>query len=86
MERRDIITVDPMASADAVALLIKKVAEHNDQSTAIDLVTALEYMPLAIVQAAAYIVERASRYALGQYLEDYRKNDRKKASLLNCAD
>lgn len=40
-------------------------------------------MPLPIMQAAVYITQRAPRYSVQQYLEDFRKSDRKKASLLN---
>ncbi|KAL2053415.1 hypothetical protein ABVK25_006409 [Lepraria finkii] len=40
-------------------------------------------MPLAIVQAAAYISQRALRCSVQRYLEDFRKSDRKKTSLLN---
>ncbi|PGH12590.1 hypothetical protein AJ80_06648 [Polytolypa hystricis UAMH7299] len=46
------------------------------------LVSALEFMPLAIVQAAAYIRERAPLYSVQRYLEEFQKNDRKKARLL----
>jgi hypothetical protein len=42
-----------------------------------------EFMPLAIVQAAAYISQRAPRSSVQQYLEEFRKSDRKKRSLLN---
>jgi hypothetical protein len=40
-------------------------------------------MPLAIVQATSYISRRAPRSSVRQYLEQFRKNDRKKASLLD---
>jgi tetratricopeptide (TPR) repeat protein len=40
-------------------------------------------MPLALVQAAAYIRERAPRCSVQQYLEEYRQSDRSKTSLLN---
>ena len=35
------------------------------------------------MQAAAYIRERASRYSVRQYLEEYRQSDSRKTSLLN---
>jgi hypothetical protein len=40
-------------------------------------------MPLAIVQAAAYIKQRAPRCSPQQYLEEFRKSDKRKTSLLN---
>src|SRR5215475_6390772 len=40
-------------------------------------------MPLAIVQAAAYISQRAPRSSVQQYLKQFRKSDRKKTNLLN---
>ncbi len=48
-----------------------------------ELAAVLEFMPLAIVQAAAYISQKAPRYSIQRYLEDYRKSDSKKTSLLN---
>jgi hypothetical protein len=47
---------------------------------------ALEYMPLAIVQATAYISQRAPRYSVGRYLDDYRRSERKRISLLEYDD
>jgi len=40
-------------------------------------------MPLAIVQAAAYIFQRVPRYSVREYLQDFRKSDRKRTTLLN---
>ncbi|KAI4205835.1 MAG: hypothetical protein LQ350_000020 [Teloschistes chrysophthalmus] len=40
-------------------------------------------MPLAIVQSAAYVRQRAPRCSVRQYLKDFRKSDRKKTSLLD---
>ncbi|RYN36695.1 hypothetical protein AA0112_g4795 [Alternaria arborescens] len=40
-------------------------------------------MPLALVQAAAYIRERAPRCSVQQYLEAYRQSDSRATSLLN---
>ena len=83
VELRDIITVVPMRETDALALLEKKLGEHYDNSSTPELAAALEFMPLAIVQSAAYIYRRAPRCSVRQYLEEFQKSDRKKASLLN---
>jgi hypothetical protein len=83
VEQRDIITVKPMREVDAVGLLEKKLGRCNERNDTVELVTALEFMPLAIVQAAAYICQRAPRYSVQDYLRDFQKSDRKKISLLN---
>jgi hypothetical protein len=83
VEKGDIIEVEPMDGAHAVALFEKKLGEPNDSKDTAELVAALEYMPLAIVQAAAYISQRAPRFSVTQYLQDFRKSDRKRTSLLD---
>ncbi|KAJ5719220.1 hypothetical protein N7493_007675 [Penicillium malachiteum] len=42
----------------------------------------LEFMPLAIVQAASYIRKRAPLTSVPQYLRDFRRNDREATNLL----
>ncbi|MCJ1278041.1 hypothetical protein MMC21_005855 [Puttea exsequens] len=62
-ERNDLIPVDPMDPSNAVKLLEKKLestGQRNDKDY-IELAAALEFMPLAIVQAAAYISQGESR-------------------------
>ncbi|KAF2464492.1 TPR-like protein [Lindgomyces ingoldianus] len=83
VERRDIIAVQPMSKADAVALLEKKLEGIEESDGVSELATALEFMPLAMVQATSYIAHRAPRCSVRQYLEEFRKSDRKKASLLD---
>ena len=84
-ERDDLITIDPMDVFNAVELLDKKLestGQWNDKDH-IELTDALEFMLLAIVQAASYISQLSPRYSVRQYIEDLRKSDHKKASLLN---
>ena len=83
VEQSDIIAVEPMDEAHALELFEKKMGKQDDSKDVVDLATALEFMPLAIVQAAAYISQRAPRCSVQQYLEEFRKSDRKKTSLLN---
>ncbi|KAF2184939.1 hypothetical protein K469DRAFT_779558, partial [Zopfia rhizophila CBS 207.26] len=83
VEEGNIITVEPMDKGQAMALCEKKLGIQSNKSDIAELVAALEFMPLAIVQAAAYIKERAPRCSVLQYLEEFRKNDKKKMSLLN---
>ncbi|KAF2804598.1 putative kinesin [Mytilinidion resinicola] len=83
VEQRDIVTVEPMNETEAIALLQRKLPEQDDSKSVTELAEALEFMPLAIVQAAAYISRRAPRSSVWQYLETFRKSDREKMSLLD---
>ena len=84
VEASDIILVKPMDHAAAQALLYKKLGDiHYRDEDITELATALDYMPLALVQAAAYIRERAPRCSVRQYLRDYRQSDSRRTSLLN---
>ncbi|KAI8930738.1 hypothetical protein NX059_012346 [Plenodomus lindquistii] len=83
VEQRDIISVEPMDEAQALALFDKKLEARGDSSDVDELAAVLEYMPLAIVQATAYILQRGPRCSVAKYLDEYRKSERKRASLLN---
>ena len=82
VESREIIDICPMAPASANILLEKKLGLLHDEQNSIALAKALDFMPLALVQAAAYISQRAPRYSVRQYLIDFEKDDRKKYHLL----
>jgi tetratricopeptide (TPR) repeat protein len=81
VEQRDIVSVEPMD--EALALFKKKLGTEGDNSDIVELAAALEYMPLAVVQAAAYIWRSAPRCSVAQYLEQFRHSDSEKTSLLN---
>ncbi|PMD27600.1 hypothetical protein NA56DRAFT_667207 [Hyaloscypha hepaticicola] len=83
VEQRDIIAVEPMGKADALALFKNKLGRHEDSDNTAELAATLEFMPLAIVQAAAYISQREPRCSVRQYLQDFQKSDREKISLLD---
>jgi tetratricopeptide (TPR) repeat protein len=86
VEDSDIIPIEAMHDATAQALLYNKLGDKVDRSDGIaDLAAALEHMPLALVQAAAYIRERAPRCSVRQYLAEYRESDNRTTSLLNQA-
>lgn len=79
---KNIIEIGPMAHKDALTLLEKKLGqEHYNASGAEDLVHVLDYIPLAISQAAAYIQARA-RASIEQYLADFQSSEQKKVELL----
>ncbi|KAF2022630.1 hypothetical protein EK21DRAFT_15134, partial [Setomelanomma holmii] len=84
VEESDIILIQPMRDAAAHTLLRKKLGDIEDKDGSIaELATTLDHMPLALVQAAAYIRERAPRCSVRQYVEEYRQSDSRKTSLLN---
>ncbi|KAH7303118.1 P-loop containing nucleoside triphosphate hydrolase protein, partial [Stachybotrys elegans] len=79
--RNFMIEVGPMTQADAITLLEKKLG-FADVNTATDLVQALDCVPLAISQAAAYIKAREPRSSVGKYLAEFRESERKRTRLL----
>ncbi|KAJ4367082.1 hypothetical protein N0V83_007612 [Neocucurbitaria cava] len=86
VEDNDMIPIEAMHHEAAHALLRKKLGDEADLANDGDiakLAKALEYMPLALVQAGAYIRSRAPRCSVSQYLEEYDRSDRTKTSLLN---
>ncbi|KAJ4290127.1 hypothetical protein N0V88_006634 [Collariella sp. IMI 366227] len=80
--RQNMIDVGPMAQADALALLEKKLGSLPNTDVAADLVRALDLVPLAISQAAAYIQARAPRSSPEKYLAEFRESERKRSKLL----
>ncbi|KAJ5152972.1 kinesin [Penicillium canariense] len=88
VDNRDILLVEPMTEPQAVALIRKKLQPNHEDAEksredVINLAEALEYMPLAIVQATAYINRRAPRCSVPQYLEKFQKSDRQKLKFLD---
>jgi tetratricopeptide (TPR) repeat protein len=79
---QNIIEVGPMAQSDAFTLLEKKLGSLPDTDVAADLVQALDFVPLAISQAAAYIQARAPRSSPEKYLAEFRESERKRSKLL----
>jgi hypothetical protein len=80
--RQNMIEVGPMAQRDALTLLEKKLGSLPDTDVAADLVQALDFVPLAVSQAAAYIQARAPRSSPEKYLAEFRENERKRTRLL----
>jgi tetratricopeptide (TPR) repeat protein len=86
VEDSEVILVEPMHDTAAHALLYKKLGDEiNKTDDIVELAKTLDYMPLALVQAAAYIRERAPLCSVKQYLSEYRQSDSGKTSLLNQA-
>ncbi|KAK3943421.1 hypothetical protein QBC46DRAFT_456950 [Diplogelasinospora grovesii] len=74
--------VPAMVEEQALQLLRCKLGKANDALVATDLVHALDFIPLAITQAAAFIVRRAPRMSPSTYLAKLRRDRKKKPGLL----
>ncbi|KAF2484018.1 hypothetical protein BDY17DRAFT_322901 [Neohortaea acidophila] len=70
VERSDMIAVKPMDEGTAMRLLAKRLGKQHAQDAGVELVKTLEYMPLAITQAAAYINQRGRRWSVERYLKE----------------
>ncbi|EED22757.1 TPR domain protein [Talaromyces stipitatus ATCC 10500] len=87
VNQHDIISVEPMDGTQAQALFETKLGkqdeqQHDSQDVA-ELAAALNFIPLAIVQAAAYISDPDRGCSVRQYVNEFQKNDRKKIRLLD---
>lgn len=88
MTDNEITRIEPLDESDAVLLFRSYLAtgymsDFNDclKLNCLKLVKALEYMPLAITQAAAYI--RNNEVSLDEYLEILHKSDEELSSLMD---
>jgi tetratricopeptide (TPR) repeat protein len=80
---KDIVAVKAMDEEQALTLLRRKLTSSFDEKDGAELVRALDYMPLAVAQAAGYINRLAPRSSVSKYLDQLRKSDKSKANLLN---
>lgn len=78
----NVLAVPSMDEKQALQLFHHKLGEEHDASTTTDVVHALGCLPLAISQAAAYIVRQGPLMSLPTYLTNFRRDERKKARLL----
>ncbi|KAF2195356.1 hypothetical protein K469DRAFT_543332, partial [Zopfia rhizophila CBS 207.26] len=60
----------------------KLLATSNEEGAAMKLLRTLDYMPLAITQATAYINRRA-RMTIAGYVDEFHANNKRRESLLN---
>ncbi|KAF1812000.1 hypothetical protein P152DRAFT_507770 [Eremomyces bilateralis CBS 781.70] len=79
---KNIKEVQAMDEAQGLQLLRNKLLQDALTDDTIDLLRALDYIPLAITQAAAYINRRA-RMTISKYLDEFRRNNNKRENLLN---
>ncbi|KAJ5777479.1 P-loop containing nucleoside triphosphate hydrolase protein [Penicillium odoratum] len=87
LNENDIIPIEPMEKSDAFTLRKQKLGnitcDGSTEGHIEKLTEALEFMPLAIVQAAANIKNKASRCSVARYLEDFQRSDQRKIKLLD---
>ena len=76
---KEVSTAD---ESQAFSLFRNQLECVSNEEGASDLLRALDYVPLAITQAAAFINRRGRMTASG-YLDDFRRNAKQKESLLN---
>jgi tetratricopeptide (TPR) repeat protein len=80
--KSNISEVKPMDTDDAMALLKKKLGSDILRDETLRLIDALDSMPLALSQAAAFISQRAPRMSISRYVDDINKSDQGRARLL----
>ncbi|KAF2438445.1 TPR-like protein [Karstenula rhodostoma CBS 690.94] len=78
----NIFEVQPMNKDDAVALLRRKLGSIVSENEAVQLIDALDSMPLALTQAAAFIKQRAPRMTLSKYIDEVHRSDVHRVRLL----
>ena len=72
-----LINVDSMDPTEAIKLLKSKIPkDKSPEKDALALVDELGCLPLAIKQAAAYIVNGPSSMTISKYLQYFRKNEK----------
>lgn len=65
---QNLVDMRYMGKEDAVALLCKKLShDHSSDAEKLELVELLEYLPLAITQAASYISVKRTRMTITRY-------------------
>ena len=78
------IEVESMGPTESLELLKGKLPVDSG-SEAVELLKELEYVPLAISQAGAYIRERAPLMNIPRYLAEFRKSQDNQTTLLNSS-
>lgn len=80
----DVITLGPMDKADAACLFRNRTERENHTEDIENLVRALDYMPLAISQASAYIQSTVPPCSITSYLTKVKETNKSDASLLKA--
>jgi len=80
---KDIIAVGPMEESQALSLLRNKIGAGYVEQHALELARELDFMPLALAQAAAYICQSAGRCTIQRYLGKLKHCDVSDESVLD---
>jgi tetratricopeptide (TPR) repeat protein len=83
VHRNSMLEIRAMDVDHALELMQKKIGMQDHEDDVIRLATALDFMPLAMAQAATYIHKRAPRCSVQQYTEKLHRSQKSKLSLLN---
>ncbi|KAM0703872.1 hypothetical protein Q7P35_008877 [Cladosporium inversicolor] len=84
VEQEDTIQVDRMGEDEALKLLDNKLGQCCDEQDGIKLAKGLDFMPLALTQATAYIRRRAPRCSIQQYLKELENCEKSRKSVLDA--
>ncbi|KAF2731848.1 hypothetical protein EJ04DRAFT_399819, partial [Polyplosphaeria fusca] len=81
----DILHVEPMEEEESIRLFLTRFPKSDmpPESDTKELMKELDYMPLAITQAASFINQRTPRMTVKKYLEELRKGEIECGKLLN---
>lgn len=79
---RSIIRIGTMAENEGLAILTNKLTIQYMEESALALLKALDYIPLAITQAAEYLNRLGPRGLVLKYLENFHRSETSRASLL----
>jgi hypothetical protein len=71
-----------MDTGQALRLLRNKLESSVGDNGIQDLFNALNHIPLSITQVTAYVDRRGPRMTISSYMDEFRKNNQKKANLL----
>ncbi|KAM0688989.1 hypothetical protein Q7P36_011065 [Cladosporium allicinum] len=80
---KDIVAVEPMNEEQALSFLRRKMDTWYTEEYAPRLARELDFMPLALAQAAAYICQSDGRCSIQQYLIKLEQCDKSQASVLD---
>jgi tetratricopeptide (TPR) repeat protein len=83
VEEDEIIDVKPINPDEAEQLFHNKLGQDIAKDGVPELAHELDYMPLAIIQAAAYIRKRADQCTVRRYLSRFRQSEQDKVGLLD---
>ena len=80
---KSVIQLPQMDEPQALQLFRNKLDAEPEVNDAKTLINAMDLIPLAITQAAAYINRRAPRVSVASYYNDFRKSQKRRNSLLH---